>query len=230
MRSVCGSRSLLCAECYGRTPRQHKLSPARAQPRHGELLIAVGDPVAVEASFALAIGVARRQNAKLRERIAWAQFLPLGPAFRVTACQETRGFFRREETLGRRLPLTGGLPWLLRFCGGKSNRLASRRNPFALATGQPRPNPGNLTMDIVVMPRQGTRKMWGNTTVTVAAGPAGAPRRHERDHRPRRHVLPILCSASRRPSRRSVRPPTTSLSSCARWHRKRHRVRDRGCQ
>jgi hypothetical protein len=126
MRSVCGSRSLLCAECYGRTPRQHKLSPARAQPRHGELLIAVGDPVAAEASFPLAIGVARRQNAKLRERMAWAQFLPLGPAFRVTACQETRGFFRREETLGRRLPLTGGLPWLLRFCGGK-NRLASSR-------------------------------------------------------------------------------------------------------
>src|ERR1700747_3304040 len=39
--------------------------PSPAQPRHGELLIAVGDPVAAEASFPLAIGVARRQNAKL---------------------------------------------------------------------------------------------------------------------------------------------------------------------
>ena len=32
------------------------------------------------------------------------------------------------------------------------------RNPFGLTGSQPRPNPANLTMDIVVMPRQGSRK------------------------------------------------------------------------
>ena len=35
-------------------------------------------------------------------------------------------------------------------------------SPFGLTGSQPRPSPANLTMDIVVMPRQGTRKMWGN--------------------------------------------------------------------
>jgi hypothetical protein len=49
------------------------------------------------------------------------------------------------------------------------------RNPFGLTGSQPRPNPANLTMDILVMPRQGTRKLFGNATVQVAAGPAPAP-------------------------------------------------------
>jgi hypothetical protein len=48
-------------------------------------------------------------------------------------------------------------------------------NPFALAGGQPKPNPASLTMDIVVMPRNGARKMWGAVNVTVQAGPAAAP-------------------------------------------------------
>ncbi len=48
-------------------------------------------------------------------------------------------------------------------------------NPFALATGQPRPSPANLTMDLVVMPRNGTRKMWGAVSVVVQAGPAATP-------------------------------------------------------
>lgn len=48
-------------------------------------------------------------------------------------------------------------------------------NPFAPASGQPRPNPANLTMDVVVVPRQGTRKMWGAVSVPVASGPAAPP-------------------------------------------------------
>jgi hypothetical protein len=48
-------------------------------------------------------------------------------------------------------------------------------NPFGLTGSQPRPSPANLTMDIVVMPRQGTRKMRGNVSVQVTAGPASAP-------------------------------------------------------
>ncbi len=48
-------------------------------------------------------------------------------------------------------------------------------NPFALAGGQPRPNPANLTMDIVVAPRQGKRRMWGAVSVAVGAGPATPP-------------------------------------------------------
>jgi hypothetical protein len=49
------------------------------------------------------------------------------------------------------------------------------RNPFALPPGQPRPSPANLTMDIVVAPRAGARRLWGAVTVVVAAGPAAAP-------------------------------------------------------
>ena len=49
------------------------------------------------------------------------------------------------------------------------------RNPFGLTGAQPRPAPANLTMDIVVVPRQGARKMFGNVAVQVAAGPATAP-------------------------------------------------------
>jgi hypothetical protein len=48
-------------------------------------------------------------------------------------------------------------------------------NPFHLASGQARPNPANLTMDIIAAPRQGRRKMWGAATVQVAAGPAANP-------------------------------------------------------
>ena len=48
-------------------------------------------------------------------------------------------------------------------------------NPFGLTGSQPRPSPANLTMDIVVMPRQGTRKMWGDVSVQVTARPASAP-------------------------------------------------------
>jgi hypothetical protein len=49
------------------------------------------------------------------------------------------------------------------------------RNPFALAVGQPRPSPANLTMDIVVIPRSGTRKIFGAISVAVAAGPVAEP-------------------------------------------------------
>lgn len=48
-------------------------------------------------------------------------------------------------------------------------------NPFGLAAGAPRPSPANLTMDIVVTPRNGNRKMFGAVTVPVLAGPAAAP-------------------------------------------------------
>lgn len=48
-------------------------------------------------------------------------------------------------------------------------------NPFGLAAGQPRPSPANLTIDLVVAPRNGARRLWGGVTVTVAAGPAPAP-------------------------------------------------------
>jgi hypothetical protein len=44
-------------------------------------------------------------------------------------------------------------------------------NPFGLASGQPKPNPANLTIDIVVTPRTGIRKIWGAFSVPVAAGP-----------------------------------------------------------
>jgi hypothetical protein len=72
-------------------------------------------------------------------------------------------------------------PSFLRGDGGASLAKAGSAtqillsNPFQLATGQPKPNPANLTMDIVVAPRNGNRKMWGAVSVPVAAGPAAVP-------------------------------------------------------
>ncbi len=48
-------------------------------------------------------------------------------------------------------------------------------NPFALAGGQPRPDPAHLTMDIVVAPRSGKRKLWGGVSVTVTSNAVAAP-------------------------------------------------------
>lgn len=72
-------------------------------------------------------------------------------------------------------------PSFLRGDGGASIARAGVKtdiflpNPFVLAQGQPKPNPANLAMDIVVMPRMGTRKMWGNVSVQVQPGPAPVP-------------------------------------------------------
>jgi hypothetical protein len=72
-------------------------------------------------------------------------------------------------------------PSFVRGDGGASIAKAGTKtdiflpNPFALTGGQPKPNPANLTIDIVVMPRVGVRKMWGAVSVPVAPGPAAAP-------------------------------------------------------
>jgi hypothetical protein len=49
------------------------------------------------------------------------------------------------------------------------------RNPFSLQGAQSRPNPAVLTMDIVVTPRLGRRRLTGAVSVNVAAGPVAAP-------------------------------------------------------
>jgi hypothetical protein len=48
-------------------------------------------------------------------------------------------------------------------------------NPFQLVGGQPRPSPANLTLDIVVAPRNGNRKLWAAVSTPVAAGPTAPP-------------------------------------------------------
>ncbi|HMF97039.1 MAG TPA: hypothetical protein VKE96_22225 [Vicinamibacterales bacterium] len=48
-------------------------------------------------------------------------------------------------------------------------------NPFNLGAAQPKPNPAVLTMDIVVAPRVGRRRLTGALAVNVAAGPAAVP-------------------------------------------------------
>jgi len=48
-------------------------------------------------------------------------------------------------------------------------------NPFQLASGQPKPSPANLTMDIVVAPRNGNRKLWAAVSTAVTAGPVAPP-------------------------------------------------------
>ncbi|MDB5964088.1 MAG: hypothetical protein JWQ72_588 [Polaromonas sp.] len=49
------------------------------------------------------------------------------------------------------------------------------RNPFNLGAAQPVPSPAVLTMDIVVAPRVGRRRLTGAVVVNVAAGPAALP-------------------------------------------------------
>ena len=49
------------------------------------------------------------------------------------------------------------------------------RNPFNLGAAQPVPSPAVLTMDIVVAPRLGRRRLTGAVAVNVAAGPAPLP-------------------------------------------------------
>jgi hypothetical protein len=49
------------------------------------------------------------------------------------------------------------------------------RNPFNLGAAQPKPSPALLTMDIVVAPRTGRRRLTAAVAVNVAAGPAAAP-------------------------------------------------------
>ena len=49
------------------------------------------------------------------------------------------------------------------------------RNPFNLGAAQPVPNPAVLTMDIVVAPRLGRRRLTAAIAVNVAAGPAAPP-------------------------------------------------------
>ena len=49
------------------------------------------------------------------------------------------------------------------------------RNPFNLGTSQPVPSPAVLTMDIVVAPRAGRRRLTGAVSVNVAAGPVTPP-------------------------------------------------------
>jgi hypothetical protein len=48
-------------------------------------------------------------------------------------------------------------------------------NPFNLAAGAPRPSPATLTLDIVVAPRAGGRRLWAAVSVPVAAGPVTPP-------------------------------------------------------
>jgi len=49
------------------------------------------------------------------------------------------------------------------------------RNPFGLAAGDSLPNPGILVYDLVIMPRNGRRRLWAAQRATIAAGPATAP-------------------------------------------------------
>jgi hypothetical protein len=48
-------------------------------------------------------------------------------------------------------------------------------NPFGLVSGQSPPSPAVLTMDVVIAPRLGRRRLFGAVSVTVGAGPDTPP-------------------------------------------------------
>ncbi|MBS1813316.1 MAG: hypothetical protein JSS87_00405 [Acidobacteria bacterium] len=79
------------------------------------------------------------------------------------------------------LPAITAEPSFLRGDGGAAIAQVGQpaaillRNPFQLAPAQPKPPSANLTMDIVIAPRVGNRKMWGAVSVSVSAGPASLP-------------------------------------------------------
>ncbi len=49
------------------------------------------------------------------------------------------------------------------------------RNPFGLSPGDPLPNPGTLVYDLVVVPRNGRRRLWAALRLPIAAGPVAPP-------------------------------------------------------
>lgn len=49
------------------------------------------------------------------------------------------------------------------------------RNPFGLQPGDALPNPGTLVYDLVVVPRNGRRRLWAALSAPIATGPAPAP-------------------------------------------------------
>ncbi len=77
--------------------------------------------------------------------------------------------------------INGAEPSFLRGDGGANIVVGTSpvsvllRNPFNLGSAQPVPSPAVLTMDIVVAPRLGRRRLTGAVAVPVAAGPATAP-------------------------------------------------------
>jgi len=77
--------------------------------------------------------------------------------------------------------ITADAPSFLRGDGGAAiahNGSPTRiflSNPFQLTGGQPNPSPARLTMDIVVAPRMGNRKLWAAVSTPVTAGPAALP-------------------------------------------------------
>ncbi len=79
------------------------------------------------------------------------------------------------------IPAITAEPSFVRGDGGASLAVAGAAtlitvpNPFQLTSGQARPNPANLTMDIVVAPRVGTRRLTAHVAVAVAPGPAALP-------------------------------------------------------
>ena len=50
---------------------------------------------------------------------------------------------------------------------GASDVIVLLPNPFGLTSGQPPPNPAVLTMDIVITPRKGKRRIFGSVSTTV---------------------------------------------------------------
>ncbi len=79
--------------------------------------------------------------------------------------------------------INGAEPSFVRADGGASIVNGSSpvsillRNPFNLGAAQPVPSPAVLTMDIVVAPRVGRRRLTGAVAVNVAAGPGRRRRR-----------------------------------------------------
>jgi hypothetical protein len=75
----------------------------------------------------------------------------------------------------------GEEPSFLRGDGGTSLAVTGSavqilvRNPFGLAAGDAKPNPGTLVYDLVVTPRAGRRRVWAAQRATIAAGPVAAP-------------------------------------------------------
>ena len=77
--------------------------------------------------------------------------------------------------------INGAEPSFLRGDGGSNVVTGTNpvslllRNPFNLGASEPRPTSAILTMDIVVAPRLGRRRLTGAVAVPVADGPATAP-------------------------------------------------------
>lgn len=98
-----------------------------------------------------------------------ADLVPDGASVRIYAQR-----FQLIDSIGEAPSFLRGDGGTAIAAGGQPTRILVG-NPMALAPGDPRPSPAVLVFDLVVTPRRGSRRLFANRRLDIAAGPAALP-------------------------------------------------------